>query len=372
MTTVPTPSNEFAAEILIVDDSPDDLQLLDEFLRTQGHKTRLAVSGQVALEVARSNPPDLLLLDANMPDMSGYEVCERLQAEQRLREIPVLFLSALVGVSDKLRAFRAGAVDYITKPFELEEVAARVRTQLELRRQKRALEDNLLRLKELETLRDNLVHMIVHDLRSSLTSIGLSLALLEQNLRPGASRNRNLVRTALAGVRRLSSMTTQLLDINRLEAGQMPLHPQESDVVHTAAAAIELAAALEARSQWRLEAPEAVVACYDAEIIGRVIENLLNNALKFAPTGSELKIAIERKGAFARVSITDQGPGIPSANQAQIFQKFAQLEHQNQRLGVGLGLAFCKLAVEAHGGQIGVLSQPGHGSTFWFTLPLAG
>ena len=372
MMTAPTPTNDVSAEILIVDDSRDDLQLLDEFLKAQGHKTRLALSGQVALELASAHPPDLLLLDANMPEMSGYDVCERLQAEQHLKEIPILFLSAMIGVSDKLRAFRAGAVDYITKPFELEEVAARVRMQLELRRQKRALEENFVRLKELETLRDNLIHMIVHDLRSSLTIVGLSLALLEQNLRPGAARNRSLLRTALGGVRRLSSMATQLLDINRLEAGQMPLHPQESDVVHTAAAAIELAATLEVRAQWRLDAPEPVVAFYDAEIIGRVIENLLNNALKFAPEGSELKIAVEREGAFARVSVTDQGPGIPSESQAKIFEKFAQLEHENQRLGVGLGLAFCKLAVEAHGGQIGVLSQPGRGSTFWFTLPLAG
>jgi signal transduction histidine kinase len=214
--------------------------------------------------------------------------------------------------------------------------------------------------------------MIVHDLRSSLTSVGLSLALLEQRLRPAANRNRSLLRAALAGVRRLSSMATQLLDTNRMEAGQMPLHPQESDLVKTAAAAMELAATLDDKAQWNFRASEPVMAFHDAEIIGRVIENLLINALKFAPEGSELKLAVLRDGVFARVSVTDAGPGIPAESQQRIFEKFAQLEHENRRLGVGLGLAFCKLAVEAHGGEIGVLSQPGRGSTFWFTLPLAG
>lgn len=370
--TPTTTSDDLPAELLIVDDSPDDLQLLDEFLKGQGYQTRLALSGREALELARTTPPDLLLLDANMPNMTGYQVCEQLRADPALREVPVLFLSAMVAVTDKVRAFRAGAVDYVTKPFELEEVAARVRTQLELGRQRRALKSNFARLRELEQLRDNLVHMIVHDLRSSLTTVGLSLALLEQRLLPAANRNRTLLRTALAGVRRLSSMAAQLLDINRMEAGQMPLHPQENDLVKTASAAIELAATLDEAGQWTLEAPEPLTVLHDVEIIGRVIENLLNNALKFAPQGSELKITVVREGLLARVSVSDRGPGIPQASQQRIFEKFAQLEHANQRLGIGLGLAFCKLAVEAHGGQIGVLSQPGQGSTFWFTLPFAG
>jgi DNA-binding response OmpR family regulator len=198
--TAATTRRDVPAEILIVDDSPDDLQLLDEFLRGQGYQTRLALSGRQALELARSSRPDLLLLDANMPNMTGYEVCEQLRADTALREVPILFLSAMVAVTDKVRAFRAGAVDYVTKPFELEEVAARVRTQLELGQQRRVLKSNFTRLRELEHLRDNLVHMIVHDLRSSLTTIGLSLALLEQRLRPAVNRNRTLLRTALAGV----------------------------------------------------------------------------------------------------------------------------------------------------------------------------
>jgi len=155
-----------------------------------------------------------------------------------------------------------------------------------------------------------------------------------------------------------------------MEAGQMPLHPQESDLVKTAAAAIELAATPDEAGLWILEAPEPVTVLHDVEIIGRVIENVLNNALKFA-SGSELKITVVREGLLARVSVTDRGPGIPQESQQRIFEKFTQLDHENQRLGVGLGLAFCKLAVEAHGGQIGVLSQPGQGSTFWFTLPFA-
>jgi two-component system sensor histidine kinase/response regulator len=359
-----------AAKILVVDDSPDSLELLRGLLEAQGHKVRLAATGNLALELARAEPPDLILLDIGMPEMNGYEVCQILRSEPALQSVPVLFLSAMAGAADKLRAFQAGGVDYITKPFEIEEVAARVRTQLELRRQRRALQANYGRLKELEQLRDNLVHMIVHDLRSSLTGIRLSLDLLGESISPTDSKGAGLLGKAQTGVDRLSEMTAQLLDISRLEAGQMPLNKVESDLGQTALAAIESISAWVSGPRWRWEAPAPVRLLHDREIIRRVIENLLGNALKFAPRESELKVAITRDGTTARVSVTDSGPGIPPASQRKIFEKFAQLSPENRALGAGLGLAFCKLAVEAHGGRIGVTSQPGQGSTFWFTLPL--
>ena len=115
------------ANLLVVDDSCDDLELLGLLLREQGHRVRLIPDGHRALEAARLNPPDLILLDVGMPGMNGYELCERLRSEPQLREIPVLFLSAATQTADKVRAFQAGGVDYITKPFEIEELSARVR-----------------------------------------------------------------------------------------------------------------------------------------------------------------------------------------------------------------------------------------------------
>ena len=135
------------AEILLVDDTPANLQLLSGMLKEQGYKVRPVPSGKLALQVANIEPPDLILLDILMPEMNGYEVCEKLKADDKLKEIPVIFISALSETIDKVKGFLAGGVDYITKPFQFEEVHARVRTHLELRRQKQELKKAMNSLK---------------------------------------------------------------------------------------------------------------------------------------------------------------------------------------------------------------------------------
>ena len=355
------------ANILVVDDSADDLELIGLLLRQQGHQARLISDGHDALESARLDPPDLILLDVGMPGMNGYELCERLQAEPGLREIPVLFLSAATQIADKVRAFQAGGVDYITKPFEIEELSARVRTQLELRRQRRELEESCERLRELERLRDNLAHMIIHDLRSPILGLQLSLEYLSKSLAGADTAVVELLARGKGWASRLSQMTAQLLDLSRLEAGQMPLVRRLEDVARPANAAIESVAAITPKQRVTLSG--SVTAFYDADIVRRMVENLLINAMKFSPEGSEIKITITREGDMARVAVADQGPGIPPQHQQRIFEKFAQVDADSKRSGSGIGLAFCKLAAEAHGGQIGVISRPGQGSEFWFTLP---
>jgi len=367
----PTPlASPPPANILIVDDSPDNLQLLCDLLEDQGHRAVLVSEGSLALAAAQKEPPDLILLDVNMPGMNGYEVCERLKAEPQLKEIPVLFLSAAVETTDKVRAFQAGGVDYITKPFQLEEVTARVRTQLELRRQQRELQSNNARLKELDHLRDDLVQMIVHDLRSPIHTLQMSLDLLQTNHLGKDLQAAHLLKRAKDCVTVLGQMTAQMLDVSRLEAGQMPLTKAETDLTETARLAIDSVAAFGAPRHFTLDAALRVRALCDADIVRRIIENLLINAIKFTPRDSKVRIEITRQGSMARVAVSDEGRGIPPHSQQKIFEKFAQVDVENKQLGAGLGLAFCKLGVEAHGGRIGVTSIVGRGSTFWFTLPI--
>jgi len=166
------------ATIMVIDDTPANLKLLEEMLRGRGYRVMQFPRGAMALKAAAKNPPDLILLDIMMPEMDGFEVCRRLKAEERLKEIPVLFISSLDDTDSKLKAFSEGGVDYVTKPFQETEVLAWVKTHLELRRkslqietQKRQLQKNYDHLRELEELRDNLVHMIVHDMRSPLTGL---------------------------------------------------------------------------------------------------------------------------------------------------------------------------------------------------------
>ncbi|HCE46044.1 MAG TPA: hypothetical protein DET40_21065 [Lentisphaeria bacterium] len=208
-------------DILIVDDTPANLLLLVKMLTDRGCKPRSFLSGELALQAARAEPPDLILLDVNMPEMSGYEVCEQLKADERLKNIPVIFISAMSETIDKIKAFAAGGVDYVTKPFQLEEVEARVRTHLELRRlqiqlekQNRQLKDNYDHLGKLEELQDRLTHMLVHDMSLPLNGITGYLEKLEMD--PGKKLTGDqleTLRNARANGLVLLGMINSLLDL---------------------------------------------------------------------------------------------------------------------------------------------------------------
>jgi signal transduction histidine kinase len=369
-------------DILIVDDAPVNLQLLGGMLTDRGYAVRAVPNGRTALRVAASRPPDLILLDVSMPEMDGYEVCAELKRDEALKRIPVIFISALGETEDKVKGFRAGGLDYVTKPFQFEEVSARVETHLELRRLQleterrlRELREAHERLRELEGLRDSLTHMIVHDMRTPLTAIRGSLQLLEMGLGAAIQEEQKADLTlAYQGSTRLLAMINDLLDVSRLEAGQMPLSLADDDLVRVAGAAIDPLAPLAASRKVKLVAPEAppLRLKLDAEIVQRVLTNLLGNALKFAPRGEEVRVGVSRADGGARVAVADDGPGIPKELQGKLFQKFGQAEVQKEHRmhSTGLGLAFCKLAVEAHGGRIGLESEAGKGSVFWFELPM--
>jgi signal transduction histidine kinase len=317
--------------------------------------------------MARSHRPDLILLDVSMPGMNGYQVCEAVKNDPDLKDIPVLFLSGKSETKDILRGFQAGGSDYISKPFQLEEVESRVRVHLELAFKHKELTRACRRLQEAEQVRDNLFHMIVHDLRSPLNVVLGSLGVVQNRIPKPAPELDRPLKIAQAAVQRLSEMTSQLLDIHRFEEKQMPLQPAEGDLVQTAREAIAEAGYF-CGSPLHLEAPERLPAVYDGQIVRRVLENLLGNACKFSPDSREVRVSMTRRDGTARIAVTDHGPGIPEQYHARIFEKFGQVDRRGH--GSGLGLTFCKLAVEAHGGSIGLESVSGKGSSFWFSLPL--
>ncbi len=357
-------------KIMIVDDTPANLQLLQALLLKQGYRVQAFPRGRLALAAAAQVPPDLILLDIAMPEMDGFEICSHLKSDPRLAAIPVIFLTAHHETIDKVRAFGCGGVDYITKPFEIAEVQARVETHLALRRQQKELQANYERLQELERLRDNLTHLIVHDLRSPLGVMLMSLELLKTRATNLSERDLGLVDKALRSSATLLDMVNQLLDVNRLESGQMPLNKAENDLAKIAQSVIDGMAPAFAERRVVLTAKEPLAALCDEGIIRRVFENLLGNALRYTPSRGEISVSVVRDGTEVRVVVADQGPGIPAEYHGRIFEKFVQVEGEQRGKGSGLGLTFCKLAVETHGGRIGVESEVGKGSQFWFTLPL--
>ncbi|HKP59491.1 MAG TPA: hybrid sensor histidine kinase/response regulator [Polyangiales bacterium] len=357
-------TNEAKANILVVDDTVENLQLLSRILTKEGYEVRIAPNGVFALQAVEADPPDLILLDVTMPHMSGYDVCKQLKAQPSSNAIPVIFISALHETIDKVTAFGAGAVDYVTKPFQVDEVVARVRTHLELQRTQRKLEESYRALRKLESVRDNLVHMIVHDLRSPLTALMCSISLLKDGATPLD------VESAEQSTRVMMGMVNELLDVSRLEQERMPIDSERNDLVELVRRAIENVRHIDSAREIVVRAERSVEVSCDKELIRRVIENLVGNGIKHTPPGLPLLVSVSAQHE-PRVSVEDRGPGVPAAYRETIFEKFGIVEARRNREyhSTGLGLAFCKLAVEAHGGQIGVSSEEGRGSTFWFTLP---
>jgi two-component system, sensor histidine kinase and response regulator len=273
---------------------------------------------------------------------------------------------------DKVRAFAAGGVDYVTKPFQLEEVGARIATHLELRRTRARLQESFERLRKLEELRDSLVHMVVHDMTSPLTALGTHVELLRRSLEgaPG-TETAHFLDLFEQGVARLIRMTEDLLDVSRLEAEKLPLHLGDCDLAEVARDATEVATSRFPGAAVTLDAPGPLMARCDEDLVRRVIENLASNGLKHSPPGGLLEVAVRGEDGVARFTVRDHGAGIPAEYRESIFAKFGTVEARTRRKyhSTGLGLTFCKLAVEAHGGSIGVDTAEGEGNTFWFTLP---
>jgi len=359
--------------ILVVDDTPANLLLLTGMLTQSGYKVTAVSAGKLALQTAKHDPPDLILLDVMMPEMNGYEVCKRLKTDEQLAEIPVIFISALDDTMDKVKAFQVGGVDYITKPFQLREVQARVATHLELHRQSHLLQESYEQLCRLEELRDNLVHMIVHDMRTPLTSIKGFLQLLDTVEGQTMSEDgREYVTIATEATDNLIELINSLLDVSKMEAGEMTLDLGECNLVDIIRGVMSKVESLRENRQFTLEAPEEPMTVLgDAGLLARIIQNLLGNALKFTPDGGCISVGLESDERSVRVYIRDSGPGIPHESLERIFEKFGQVtpRQNQQQYSTGLGLTFCKLAVEAHGGSIGVDSEVGKGSTFWFVIP---
>ena len=363
-----------SGRVLVVDDELPNRELLRGLLEAKGHSVTEAVNGCEALALAAQVMPHAILLDIMMPEMDGFEVCRQLKANPVTAPIPVLMVTALSDRDDRLKGIEVGASDFLSKPVDTRDVELRTRNAIHSKQLYDQLQESLLKLQKLERLRDNLTHMIVHDMRSPLQSISGNLELLEMSLGESVrADDRSCLQDALSSAGRLIEMVSSLLDVSRMEAGQMPLNREVCDLGKVAEDAVKLLGGLFTQSPVVLEIPPVGREAFcDKMLVQRVISNLLGNAAKYSPSGSEIKLSIQRLTDAVKVLVIDQGSGIPPEYHAQIFEKFGQVDLGAQRTAhsTGLGLTFCKLAVEQHGGQIGVESVPGHGSTFWFTLPL--
>ncbi len=371
--------SENFGDILIVDDTLENLKLLSAMLTKRGYKVRAVRNGLHALQAVKTAPPDLILLDIMMPDMDGYEVCQRLKEDESTRDIPVLFISALGETGDKLKGFAVGGVDYVTKPFQAEEVLARVCTHLTLRHLMRQLQQanaelaqRIAELEERNAELDAFAHTVAHDIRGPLATILGYSELLEMDYESLTEESR---RTCARNLNRSATMLNNIVDALLLLASvrKTDVVAQPLDMGQIVASVCERLKTTLSEYKAELILPEQwPQALGYAAWIEEVWANYIINGCKYGGKPPRLELGWDQPadGAFVRFWVRDNGNGISPENQARLFVPFTRL-NQVQTKGHGLGLSIVRRIVEKLGGQVGVESEgiPGHGSLFYFTLP---
>jgi signal transduction histidine kinase len=391
------------ASIMVVDDQPANIKLLEDMLKVRGYKVRSFPRARLALAAAIQNPPDLFLLDINMPEMNGYEFCECLKANAELSAAPVIFLSALSATEDKVKAFEVGGADFISKPFQLEEVQARVLTHLKLHRLQRTLrlQNDLLeeavnhRTKELKDAIEQLQELnarllaanstkseflanMSHEIRTPLNGIiGMTNLALDTRLTAEQSEYLEIVKLSADA---LLNVIGDILDFSKVEAGKMELE----EIVFSPADCIEgvlktmtfqaKEKGLELVCDIGTEVPHAVRG--DPGRLRQVLLNLVGNAIKFTDEGAVgLKVVadlIEENALVLHFIVSDSGIGIAPEKLDMIFDSFNQADASTTRHygGTGLGLTISRYLARMMSGRLWVESELGIGSRFHFTVRL--
>ncbi|MBN1414030.1 MAG: hybrid sensor histidine kinase/response regulator [Bacteroidales bacterium] len=363
--------NSADPSILIVDDMPKNIQLLGSILKNESIDIEFATSGKEALEWLQSRHFDLVLLDIMMPEMDGFEVCRKIKENPDTTDIAVIFITAKTDIQSVIQGFEIGAVDYLTKPFNKNELVARVRTHLTLQRQKRMLEQN-------NALKNKIFSIIGHDLRNPVGNIKTYIdAFLISGMEVSDE-----VRFLLKDVSILSEQAFSLLDNLLLwaknQSGVLTSKPVRTDIteiINNAVHMVQNQADNKMISIHKLPMKK-MEAFFDPEQIAIVLRNLLWNAVKFTPKGGEIfvsaDIVSDRDKSFVNVEVIDNGIGINTEDQKKLFDSrhhYTTYGTNNEK-GSGLGLHLCREFIEMNGGSIGVHSEPGKGSTFFFALPI--
>jgi len=386
-----------APAILVVDDVSANLQLIAGQLEARGYVVLVARSGPEAIERAELARPDLILLDVVMPGMDGFETCRRLKQGSATRDIPVIFMTALSATDDKVQGFQVGAVDYVTKPLNAEEVVARVRTHLTLDLLRRQLASQNRQLQaeaqareqaqaelqhanaELEhvaaALRrsnadlEQLAYVASHDMQEPLRMVASYLQLVSRRYGDRLDADgHEFIGYAVDGAKRMQAMINDLLVLSRVSTKARPFAPADcTQILDTARIQLQLAIA---ESGATITADTLPTVHGDATQLLQLFQNLLANAIKFrGDQAPQVHVSAQATEEGFCIAVSDNGIGIAPEHFQRVFVLFQRLHGRNEYPGTGIGLALCKRIVERHGGRIWVESGAGRGSIFRFTLP---
>ena len=380
------PTRASSPLVLVADDVPANVELLSDQLQTLGFRCVTASDGPSAIAACFEHHPDLCILDVSMPagDLgvdtrsTGFEVCRRIKRDPRTSRIPVIFVTAMSDTTDRVRGIEAGGDDFLTKPHNRLVLGARVRSLLKLKAATDALEGSYRKLRELEKVRDDLMKMIVHDLKSPLTSVLATLELLgDGDFGELSGEQKRAVSEAEGKAEDLLSLIDDILEVARIE---------EAAVTLTRSAIAPKALLSELFYEWQhrfqqegtdaaIEVDDDTPVFYaDKPLIKRVFSNLIQNAVSHSSRPISLTMSAKKSADSVLFTFADDGPGIPPEYHELIFRKFGQVAHGPITPRVrssGIGLTFCKLVVDLHGGMIWVRSREGEGSMFHVQLPIS-
>lgn len=363
-------------KILIVDDVMSNVLLLKVLLTNEKFAIATASNGRQALEQVEKENPDLVLLDVMMPDMSGFEVAQHLKSNPNTADIPIIFLTALNSTADIVKGFQVGANDFISKPFNKEELIIRVTHQISLVAAKRLILSKTEELQRTIAGRDKLYSVIAHDLRSPMGSIKMVLNMLILNLpseKIGAEMY-ELLTMANQTTEDVFSLLDKLLKWTKSQIGKLNVVYQDVDLVEVTDGVIEIFSMVASLKKIRIHEmkPEKMMVNADIDMLKTVVRNLLSNAIKFSKENSEVLVKMEEVDGMAVVSVQDYGCGISEEGQKKLLHTdthFSTFGTNNEE-GSGLGLLLCKDFVVKNGGKLWFTSKEGEGSIFSFSIPV--
>ena len=368
--------------LFIVDDTPDNLRLLANLLSGRGYSIRKALNAAVALKSIQQSPPDLILLDINLPEMSGYDLCKQLKADPLTAEIPIIFISALDNVQDKIKAFQVGGADYVAKPYQMEEVLARIEHQLLLQAQKRQLKAEIRERERAEKALEVYLHIVSHDLRNPVLGISIVLNNCLNKPMPADQTLIPFKRATLEQMRqscdRQLALINSLVETQQFEQQGVPLVLRSlslADLIQNILQ--EWSLRFEAQGvEVETQIPESLqLVQADANYLWRVFDNLVANALKYNPQPRPqpltLQILVTVTPPQIVCQVVDNGVDIPTAIADQVFDRYQRGDKSNNHLGLGLGLYVCRQIIQAHGGEINLNPAVEQGTNIGFTLPIA-
>jgi two-component system, sensor histidine kinase and response regulator len=360
--------------ILIVDDQIENLKVIGNLLKDQGYRIALSKNAQEVFEVLSSVEPDLILLDVMMPELDGFELCRKLKSDPHTKEIPIIFLTARTGIDDVVEGFKLGAVDYIGKPFNYDELLVRVATHLELRRARRQIEQQADALRKLNHEKDRIFSIISHDALTPVSSMQMLIETLIEN--PSGSGSLN-IHDALLLIQISTAETRYLLEnLLHWSRGQMgrthcaPVYFNLNELVTKICRLYQhVIRQKEIRIETRL--PNEAVVFADEEMTRIVLRNLIGNAIKFSKWQGLIHIDLTRNEHNWKLGVTDYGVGMDQNTLHRIFDEQDDLSMPGTQgeKGTGLGIKICMNFIAKNNGAFWAESSPGKGSTFYFTLP---